>query len=799
MTAQPKKLPPVTRYVGFVESCDIKASPLPSDDEAPKPAWVRGEFRTDTDSFRFAGEIGVVNAGDFVVMYGTPETNQAYEGRVKALVVAPFLPLNHNLFQAGLNVWKEADAVDRMPDFGLALKFFKSVKWLKPEDSLSIDQVAQLRIEASDFWDDNIAGLNASNAVIDMYLQVQKIGFPKTSMIEAGFEPKLVQQFCATAFDAEIEAADAIANPYSLIGKLDQFTWTDAEKVGIGRGANRAIPVKDERRLFGSLLWAVRKITKDGKQVWTTRAEIADHTTDTFGVHGSRHERARRMVCVDRLLEQKRLVATTIPVIGEVIGTSDLFDAETKIFGFLQDSEGEKNDSIRYAPTPESIMANMVRSGAEPKTLNAEQLEAISSFARNRLSVITGPAGSGKTLTVSVIVRMCLELDIQPWLLAPTGKAAKRMQELVEKNKSVPLGKRLVQQASTIHMALLRGPKKSSKAGGRDVFDTKVVIVDESSMIDSVLMSRLLSFIPEDAALVLVGDHNQIPPVSPGAVFRDIVEGVRCPVTKLGTVHRNFGVLRRNAFMILEKSKIPPTTKDENGDTPWTLELVDDSKRPEEEAVRRIEHHYERLLRLTSGDHNVQVLTAENDGPLGVDALNLRLRKVYHRVRFGRNVLNADAEDGFFPLDRVIQTRNDYPADIMNGEQGTILGGKCYNKLASAKPKDEPLLGWPVAFGDKVKVEKHVPVRSKPVLAYAITVHRFQGSEAPYVIFALWGGHYALRKNTIYTGCTRASQELVLIGDSRGVAKVRKNDGLRRTLLAPESVLEQIRKESPGL
>lgn len=793
MTAQPKKLPPVTRYTGFIEACEVKPSPFSSDDEVQKPAWVRGEIRTQDDLFRFAGEIGHVSAGDFVVMYGTPETNQQYEGRVKALVVVPFLPLNDNLFQAGLSVWRGEDRTGDLPDFSRALKFFKSVKWLAPEESLSIDQVARLRIEASGFWGDDIRSLIATNSVIDMYIQVQKVGFPKTSMIEAGFEPKTVQQFCATAFDAEAEAAAAVADPYSLIGKVDQFTWGDAEKVGVGRGATRVIPVKDERRLAGAILWAVRKITKEGKQVWTTRAEISDHSIDTFGVHGSRHERTRRMNYVDRLLEQKRLVATTIPVIGEVIGTSDLFDAEVSISTFLKGGVQQKNSFVHRAPSPESIMANMIRSGADQKTLNAEQSEAVASFCRHRISVITGPAGSGKTLTVSVIVRLCLELDIQPWLLAPTGKAAKRMQELVEKNKSVPMGKRFDQTAQTIHMALLRSARKAGK------LHAKVVIVDEASMIDSVLMSRLLSFMPDDAVLVLVGDHNQIPPVSPGAVFRDIVEGERCHVTRLGTVHRNFGVLRRNAFTILEKSKVPPTTKDEHGNTPWTLELVDDAKRPEEEAVRRIEHHYERMLRLATGEHDVQVLTAENDGPLGVDALNLRLRKVYHRVRFGKNVMNADADDGFFTLDRVIQTKNDYPADIMNGEQGVILGPKRYDRLAGAKPGDEPVLGWPVAFGDRAQVVKHVPVRSRPVLSYAITVHRFQGSEAPSVIFALWGAHYALRKNTIYTGVTRASQELVLIGDSRGVAKVRKNDGLRRTLLAPESVLLQIKKESPGL
>lgn len=799
MTAQPKKLPPVTRYTGFIEACEVKPSPFSSDDEVQKPAWVRGELRTQDDLFRFAGEIGHVSAGDFVVMYGTPETNQQYEGRVKALVVVPFLPLNDNLFQAGLSLWRAEGGTGDPPDFSRALKFFKSVKWLAPEESLSIDQVARLRIEASGFWGDDIRSLIATNSVIDMYIQAQKVGFPKTSMIEAGFEPKTVQQFCATAFDAELEAAAAVADPYSLIGKVDQFTWGDAEKVGVGRGVTRVIPVKDERRLAGAILWAVRKITKEGKQVWTTRAEISDHSIDTFGVHGSRHERTRRMNHVDRLLEQKRLVATTIPVIGEVIGTSDLFDAEKAITEFF-DTGVQKNPifATRTEVAGEDLgamraMQRMIQSGAEPKALNNDQVQAVNAFMRHKISVITGPAGSGKTLTVSVIVRICMDLGVQPWLLAPTGKAAKRMQELVEKNKSIPSGKTLTHQASTIHMALLRGPKKYQK------FDTRVVIVDEASMIDSVLMSRLLSFMADDAVLVLVGDHNQIPPVSPGAVFRDIVEGERCHVTRLGTVHRNFGVLRRNAFTILEKSKVPPTTKDEHGNTPWTLELVDDAKRPEEEAVRRIEHHYERMLRLATGEHDVQVLTAENDGPLGVDALNLRLRKVYHRVRFGKNVMNADADDGFFTLDRVIQTKNDYPADIMNGEQGVILGPKRYDRLAGAKPGDEPVLGWPVAFGDRAQVVKHVPVRSRPVLSYAITVHRFQGSEAPSVIFALWGAHYALRKNTIYTGVTRASQELVLIGDSRGVAKVRKNDGLRRTLLAPESVLLQIKKESPGL
>jgi exodeoxyribonuclease V alpha subunit len=394
-------------------------------------------------------------------------------------------------------------------------------------------------------------------------------------------------------------------------------------------------------------------------------------------------------------------------------------------------------------------------------SLNEGQRTALCAAMRHRIVLLSGGAGSGKTYTVAAIAAMYEEFGKSVLLAAPTGKAAKRLEQVVGK------------EASTIHRMLGYDGEKFL-CDAEHPLEADVVIVDELSVVDVRLAWHLFQAIDLDrTAVVLVGDHNQLPPVGPGHLLRDLIHTQTVPTIILDEIVRQAGVLSENSTAVLQ-GQLRPTAEGESGSRrPW---YVVDEFQHESGILQFLHQRYPRLKDGLGFDliNEVQVLTPMRKGPLGVAALNLELQALVQKLCWGVEVPPPAVKRPQLLLhDRVIQNRNDYELGIMNGSLGTVI---------EVGPKPGEL--WVRFDAKEIYYEPGAPGLDDLSLAYALTVHKAQGSEFECSIVIVHKSHAVmLHRNWLYTAVTRAQRTAILIGDRwalRYAARERRHD-LRNT------------------
>ncbi len=396
--------------------------------------------------------------------------------------------------------------------------------------------------------------------------------------------------------------------------------------------------------------------------------------------------------------------------------------------------------------------------------LAESQKEALHLAVRSKVLVITGGPGVGKTTLVNSILKVIGAKQVELALCAPTGRAAKRLAE------STGL------EAKTIHRLLESDPKTGGfKRDEEHPLDCQLLVVDECSMVDVPLMRALLRALPDEAALLLVGDADQLPSVGPGQVLADIINSGAVPVVRLTEVFRQAteSQIIVNAHRI-NRGQMPVLEAKEGSDFFFV-----DAADPEEGVRKLLAVVAERIPGRFGLDpvRDVQVLCPMNRGGLGARSLNIALQAALNppgelRVeRFGWT---------FCPGDKVMQVANDYERDVFNGDLGVITG----------LDLDEAELT--VSFDGRAVVYGFGEL-DELVLAYATTIHKSQGSEYPAVVIPLTTQHYTmLARNLLYTGVTRGKRLVVLVGQRRALAiAVRNGSGRRRwsklrEWLAPE-------------
>lgn len=381
-------------------------------------------------------------------------------------------------------------------------------------------------------------------------------------------------------------------------------------------------------------------------------------------------------------------------------------------------------------------------------TLSASQQEAVHLALTSKAVVITGGPGVGKTTLVNSILLIIQAKHLRVTLCAPTGRAAKRLSE------STGL------EAKTIHRLLEFDPKSYGFKRGKDnPLDTDLLVIDESSMVDIVLMNKLLSAVPSRAALMIVGDVDQLPSVGPGAVLADIIDSGVVPTVRLTEIFRQAASSRIivNAHRI-NKGEMPLKAEG--------TELSDfyfiPAETPEDIYAKLVQVVTERIPK-RFGLHpvkDVQILTPMNRGGLGARSLNAELQKVLNEKsepkisRFGTT---------FAPGDKVIQTVNNYDKEVFNGDIGHIESIDVEEGLLTVK-YDDRLVEY--EFGELDEVQ----------LAYATSIHKSQGSEYPAVVIPLAMQHYTLlERNLIYTAVTRGKKLVTIIGQPKALAMAVKN------------------------
>jgi exodeoxyribonuclease V alpha subunit len=369
-------------------------------------------------------------------------------------------------------------------------------------------------------------------------------------------------------------------------------------------------------------------------------------------------------------------------------------------------------------------------------SLSESQKIAISLVLHSKVSVITGGPGVGKTTLVNSILKILRAKRITIGLCAPTGRAAKRLTE------STGL------EARTVHRLLEFDPQAFAfKHNDENPLDIDLLVIDEASMMDVVLMNQLLKAIPTHAALLIVGDVDQLPSVGPGAVLADIIASGQIPTVRLTEIFRQAATSQIivNAHKI-NQGQVPAA--EQAGETSDFYCLHADT--PEEVFAKLIQVVTERIPKRFGFDpaNDIQVLTPMNRGGLGARSLNVELQ-----ARLNGNSEPKITKYGstYAPGDKVIQNVNNYDKDVFNGDIGRIL----------SIDQEEGLLS--VRFDDR-EVEYEFSELDEISLAYATSIHKSQGSEYPVVVMPLAMQHYTLlERNLVYTGVTRGKQLVVII------------------------------------
>lgn len=399
-------------------------------------------------------------------------------------------------------------------------------------------------------------------------------------------------------------------------------------------------------------------------------------------------------------------------------------------------------------------------SNKENLTLNERQRDAVRMALTEKVSVLTGGPGTGKTTSMRALLRVLAVKKKKVILAAPTGRAAKRLSEAT----GAP--------ATTIHRLLELRPGGKAAYDRENQLDADMVIVDEASMLDVLLMNNLIKAVPNGAHLLLVGDTDQLPSVGAGNVLGDVVSSQVIPVVRLEHIFRQGAgsAIVTNAHRI-NQGEFPLTGKDV---TDFFFFVEDDTEKCGDLVVELVA---DRIPRKFGFDpiKDIQVLAPMHRTAAGVINLNTQLQEKLNPARDGKPERRTGGKL-FRVGDKVMQLKNNYEKLVFNGDGGLITAINSEDQMMEVQLEDGRLVEYDFAELDELS------------LAYAVSVHKSQGSEYPVVVLPLVTGHYQmLQRNLIYTAVTRAKKIVVLVGSRRALGMAVKNNKTSRRFsgLAP--------------
>ncbi len=536
-------------------------------------------------------------------------------------------------------------------------------------------------------------------------------------------------------------------DPYRLSRDVRGIGFVGADEIAVKIGVSRESPA----RIQAGVLHALEEAGFNGNS-GLYRQTLIDAAERLLGVDVALIERAI-------IAEVKAGRMLSLPHEGhDALFNRQLAGAEDRIAsGLLALKAGTPPWPVTMAK--DLVTAHERKSGT---LLSDSQHKALELVVSSKVSVITGGPGVGKTTLLAALLALVDGAKLTVALAAPTGRAAKRMAEQTKR------------EAKTLHRLLEIDPSTGQfRKGGSEPLDADVFVVDEASMIDIPLMDALMSAIPEKAALVLVGDVDQLPSVGPGKVLGDIIDSGKIPVARLTEIFRQAAESRIivNAHRVNQGLDLEPTPAGIDGDFFWI-----EQHSPEDAIAKVLEVVGNRIPRRFGLDprKDIQVLSPMQRGVLGTRNLNVELQKL----------LNPDMPDKverfgytFAVGDRIMQTENDYERDIFNGDLGQItsINHKASELLAQFDNREITF-----QFSD---LEVVVP-------AYAMTVHKAQGSEYPAVVLIVARQHgFMLARNLIYTAMTRGRKLVVIIGEKSALNVIRNDNKDRSRITRLKSIL----------
>jgi exodeoxyribonuclease V alpha subunit len=514
-------------------------------------------------------------------------------------------------------------------------------------------------------------------------------------------------------------------NPYRLAGEVDGIGFKTADRIAQSLGFDPKSPI----RAAAAIIHMLGRAHDDG-HVFLPRTELVRRLVKLIG------EDAPIEREIDALISESHLVDDN----GLYLKTS--FEYEVELCERLETRVSKKVDAL-----------SVDLAGLERRTalnLATAQRDAVKMAMAEGLMVLTGGPGTGKTTTVRAIQRVFSAAGLDTLLAAPTGRASRRLAEATESS------------ASTVHRLLGFHPVEGFRYNEEELLEADAIIIDEVSMLDQALALALFRAIPPHTRVVLVGDADQLPSVGAGNVLADILTSKRVPTVRLTEVFRQVGgsEIVENAYRILEGHTPQSGTEANNSD--FFIVPADTPER----AAQLIETIISERIPRRFGLHpvkDVQVLTPMHRGVCGAHQLNERLQ----------TLLNPDGgtlkrgNRTFRVGDKIMQLKNDYQKEVFNGDVGQIMA---QTAEGVALRFDQRILNYDREGMDKIS------------LAYACSVHKSQGSEYPAVVVPILTEHWLmLQRNLLYTAITRGKQLVVLVGQSKAIARATRNtDGLER-------------------
>lgn len=562
--------------------------------------------------------------------------------------------------------------------------------------------------------------------------------------------------------DDTIEQIDT--DPYQLALEVEGFTFKIADRIATSNGLENDSPA----RIRGGIVNALAMLNKGEGHIYAPRPMLAAKAAELLEVDQSMINPE-----ISALIKSHELIKANRPVYnGEEGETTDsvlylphIYEMESETAGRLMQMVQEtqttltKAKKFKWKPFFEKLQET------ESITLTKQQQEAVKNALTNKISVLTGGPGTGKTTTLKAVIYALDEIKAEYQLASPTGRAARRLAEATG------------QQASTIHRMLGYNRENGFVHGSENPLTGDMFVVDEASMVDLDLFAHLLDAIPPGAHLLLVGDVDQLPSVGAGDVLHDVIRSGIAKVTKLDAIFRQAegSLIVVNAHSVNHGTMPDLTNKSDdfyffglNGDNAYPnamLDLLTDI------VTARIPSKFD-----LDPVRDLQILAPMYKGEVGIDALNTRLQSVLNGQARGDECVSGTRR--FRIGDKVIQTRNNYDKDTYNGDIGRIhyIDANAHNLT--------------IDF-DGRSVDYQFNEMNDVQLAYAISIHRSQGGEYPAIVMPVVTGHYRmLQRNLLYTAITRAKRLVVLVGQKRAIQIAVENNHIVRRYSALGWILE---------
>ena len=546
--------------------------------------------------------------------------------------------------------------------------------------------------------------------------------FLQSYNVTTGYAVKIFKQYGSKAIEKLKE------NPYCMVDDIFGIGFKIADRIAQNLGIRSDSPA----RIGAGIKYCLNESANQG-HCFLYRDDLLPMTAELLDVREELVERE----CI-ALNNKKDIIIqdTQIWLPGYFFAEKEICQKIISLIRFPQQliqvniedkiAELEKKYNINFAP---------------------EQKQAMKDVLTNRVLILTGGPGTGKTTTTIGLIELFESLGLKIALAAPTGRAAKKLSEATHRF------------AKTIHRLLVYNPRERCfTKNEQNPIKTDVVILDEVSMIDVLLMQSLLKALKENTFLILIGDIDQLPSVGPGNLLKDLINSGEIPVIRLTRIFRQ----EEKSLIVVNAHRVNqglfPELKSKGQKDFFFLKEED----PEKAAQKIIQLCTSRLPHTYGYNpiRDIQVLTPMYKGAVGADQLNNLLRNALNAegksVKYGHQLYRVN--------DKIMQIRNNYDKEVYNGDIGSI------------KQIDHEEQTVKILFYRRL-VEYDFTELNELVLAYAITVHKSQGSEYPAVIIPVLTQHYLLlQRNLLYTAITRARRLVVIVGTSKALWIAIKND-----------------------